>query len=76
MKDYTKILTEEQIAAVCTLISTQVFRKLFQKNPRSFGKIKPGFRAEKLSDEETAALALDNHKKPFIAKKIKALLQN
>ena len=50
MKDYTKILTEEQIAAVCTLISTQVFRKLFQKNPRSFVKIKPGFRAEKLSD--------------------------
>lgn len=75
MKDYTKILAEEQIAAVCTLISTQVFRKLFQKNPRLFGKIKPGFRAEKLSDEETAALALDNYKKPFIAKKINCWIE-
>ena len=60
-------LTEDEIRYIANQIHISGIRMLFQKNSRSFAKIKPGFRPNKLSDADTLSLAVKNINEHFIS---------
>lgn len=60
-------LSQEEIKYICDRIPTAAVRHYFQKNSKDFAKIKPGFRAEKLSDSDTHSIMIRNAGKHFIA---------
>ena len=60
-------LTTDEIKYICGQIPLSSSRQYFQKNPKYFAEIKPGFRPERLSDADTFSLLYRNAKKPFIA---------
>lgn len=64
--DYLSLLTKEEVNALCGVISGKTIRKLFIENPKEFGKIKPGFRANKISEDEAVSLASQNINRPFL----------
>ena len=64
--DICKILTEDEIKALCKLISGQEFKRYFQKNPREYEKINHGFRPQTISNDKAVALAYQYINRPFI----------
>ncbi len=60
-------LTSDEVASICYLISAKEIRMYFQKNPKEFAKIRPGFRAASLSDDDAIALMCKNAARPFVA---------
>lgn len=64
--NYLSLLTKEEVNALCGVISGKTIRKLFIENPKEFGKIKPGFRANKISEEEAVSLASQNVNRSFL----------
>lgn len=60
-------LSQEEIQYICAQISPRETRRFFQKSSREFGKIKGGFRAEKLSDDDTISILAQNSNKLFIS---------
>lgn len=61
--DYISLVSVEEQLTICDLIGGQLFRNLFIENSKIFNKIKPGFRANKLTDIaalETAKRAIHN----------------
>lgn len=64
--DYLSLLTKEEVNALCGVISGKTIRKLFIENPKEFGKIKQGFRANKISEDEAVSLASQNINRPFL----------
>ena len=60
-------LTTEELEYICGQIPLSLSRQYFQKNPKNFAEIKPGFRPERLSDADTFSLLSRNAKKTFIA---------
>lgn len=59
-------LTQDEIKYICGKMSLSMVRKYFQGQPKEFVKIKPGFRATKLSDADTLSILVKNYKQPFI----------
>ncbi|MDR1706369.1 MAG: hypothetical protein LBR46_00020 [Prevotella sp.] len=64
-------LTEEEIVYVSRLVTPKEIRTYFQKHPKEFAKIRPGFRANSLSDDDTIALVCKNSNSPFVASFLK-----
>lgn len=64
--NYLSLLTKEEVNALCGVISGKTIRKLFIENPKEFGKIKPGFRANKISEDEAVSLASQNVNRSFL----------
>lgn len=60
-------LTTDELEYICGQIPLSSSRQYFQKNPKYFAEIKPGFRPERLSDADTFSLLSRNVKKHFIA---------
>ena len=60
-------LTDEEIEYICRRITPKEIRAYFQKNPKQFAKIRPGFRAETLLDEDTITLIYKNTSNHFIS---------
>ncbi len=60
-------LTTQELEYICSQIPPSISRKYFQKYPKSFLEIKPGFRPEKLSDADTFSFLIKNSNKPFVA---------
>jgi len=60
-------LTDEDIAYVCHLITPKEIRTYFLKYPKDFSRIRPGFRASSLSDDDAIMLVCKNATSPFIA---------
>ena len=60
-------LSQEEIKYICDRIPTVAARLYFQKNSKEFTKIRPGFRAETLSDADTRSILSRNAGKQFIA---------
>ena len=67
MIDYITLLNDEELKTIVELMSGKAFKFLFQKESKNFAKIKPGFRATALSDNDAVSLAIKHIKKPFIS---------
>ena len=59
-------LDKEQIEYLCQQMSPKDIRSYFQKFPKDFTRIRPGFRPNALSDVDTINLMIRNCDKPFI----------
>lgn len=63
--DLTK-LTKQQMEYLCQQMSPKDIRSYFQKFPKDFTRIRPGFRPNALSDADTINLMIRHSDKPFI----------
>lgn len=61
------VMTSDERIYICEQVSLMSVRQYFQKHHNDFSVIKPGFRAEKLSDKDTFSIFVKNTSKPFIA---------
>ena len=59
-------LSMDEQKYICSQVSFREAKAYFQKNPRKFNDIKPGFRPEKLSDSDTLQILVRFIKDPFI----------
>lgn len=64
--DYLALLTADEKEALCEVISGKKFKDFFIKDDIAFRKLKKGFRACKLSEEEALKIALDHIDDPII----------
>lgn len=60
-------LSQEELKYICNLMPTAEARHYFQKNSKEFARIRPGFRAEKLSDVDIHSILLRHANKNFIS---------
>ena len=67
IKVYISDLTNEEIEYICDHITPKEIRAYFQKNPKQFTKIRPGFRAGSLSDDDAVAIICKNLSNHFIS---------
>ena len=65
MPDLTK-LTKPEIENLCKQMAPKDIRSYFQKFPKGFTRIRPGFRPTSLSDEDAISLIIRHSDKPFI----------
>lgn len=64
--NYTNLLTAEEKATLCGIITGKEFRELFKRNEQEFSKIRKGFRAKSLTNAMALSVAVANIDKPFI----------
>lgn len=60
-------LSQDEVKYICEHLLLPDVRRYFQNNPKDFARIRPGFRAEKLSDADTLSILVKNASKPFIS---------
>lgn len=60
-------LSQDELKYICERLLLPDVRRYFQNNPKDFAKIRPGFRAERLSDADTLSILVKNASKPFIS---------
>lgn len=65
--NYIERLTSEEKASLCEIITGREFKELFKRNESEFSKIKKGFRAKSLNEQQALSIAVANADKPFIA---------
>lgn len=70
MYDFTK-LTEDDIRYICERMDLSQVRRYFQKFPKEFNKIRPGFTVKKMTDDTTVAFLVKYANKPFVENLIK-----
>lgn len=58
--DYISKITFEEKETICNLMGSSHFKDLFVKIPNAFNKIKPGFRANKLTDTQILDIVIKN----------------
>lgn len=66
MKDISQ-LSWEELKYIFEQIPLEEARKYFRAYPKDFNKIKPGYRAEKISDDDILHILKKQYQKPFIA---------
>ena len=59
-------LSNDEIKYICERMHLPAVRYYFQKNPKEFNKIKPGFTVKKMTDDETLSFLIKYANKPFI----------
>ena len=59
-------LSSKELNSLCQIITPKEIKEYFKKNPRTFNKIKPGFRPESLSDNDIFSIVESNRQEPFI----------
>ena len=64
--DYLSLLNDDEKKELCELISGKYFKEEFIKNPELFQKVKKGFRAQNLSEDEALKTIVKNIDKPFV----------
>lgn len=65
--NYINLLTKEEKAILCGIITGKEFKELFKYNEQDFAKIRKGFRAKTLSEPFALSIAIANIDKPFIS---------
>ena len=65
--NYIDLLTKDEQAVLCEMITGRNFKGYFEKNEKTFSKMKRGFRAKSLSNEDALKIAVANIDKPFVA---------
>lgn len=59
-------LSNDEIKYICEHMHLPSVRYCFQKNPKEFNKIKPGFTVKKMTDDETLSILIKYANRPFI----------
>ena len=67
-------LSNDEIKYICERMHFPSVRQYFQKNPKEFNKLKPGFTVKKMSDENTLAFLLKYSHTPFVQSLIKGIV--
>ena len=67
LKPSISSLSSDKIEYICRQISPGEIRHYFQKNPKPFSQIRPGFRAASLSDDDAIAIICKNTRNLFIS---------
>ena len=65
--NYIDLLTQEEKSILCGIITGRDFKELFKRNEQEFSKIRKGFRAKSLTEQQALSIAIVNVDKPFIA---------
>lgn len=65
--NYIDLLTQEEKTILCGIITGRDFKELFKRNEQDFSRIRKGFRAKSLTDQQALSIAIVNVDKPFIA---------
>ena len=65
--NYIGLLTKEEKSILCGIITGKEFKELFKRNEQEFSKIRKGFRAKSLTEQQALSIAISNIDKPFIA---------
>lgn len=59
-------LSNDEIKYICERMHLPAVRFYFQKNPKEFNKLRPGFTVKKMTDDETLSFLIKYANKPFI----------
>ena len=59
-------LSNDEIKYICERMHLPAVRYYFQKNPKEFNKLRPGFTVKKMTDDETLSFLIKYANKPFI----------
>ena len=65
--NYIGLLTREEKAILCEIITGREFKEFFVRNEQQFSKIRKGFRAKSLTEQLALSTAVANIDKPFVA---------
>ena len=65
--NYIDLLNQEEKSTLCEIITGREFKELFKRNEQEFSKIRKGFRAKSLTEQQALSIAIVNVDKPFIA---------
>lgn len=68
-------LSSDEIKYICERMHLPAVRYYFQKNPKEFNKIRPGFTVKKMTDDETLSFLIKYSNKPFIQSVIQATVK-
>lgn len=69
-------LSQEELKYICDRMPTAAARCYFQKNPKEYAKIRPGFRAEKLSNVDVHSILIKHANKYFISNFIEKMISD
>ena len=58
--NYIDLLTQEEKSILCGIITGRDFKELFKRNEREFSKIRKGFRAKSLTEQQALSIAIAN----------------
>ena len=65
--NYIDLFTQKEKSILCEIITGRDFKELFKRNEKEFSKIRKGFRAKSLTEQQALSIAISNVDKPFIA---------
>ncbi len=65
--NYIGLLAQEEKAILCEIITGKDFKELFKSNQHEFSKIRKGFRAKSLTEQQALSIAIANIDSSFIA---------
>lgn len=68
-------LSNDEIKYICERMHLPAVRYYFQKNPKEFNKIKPGFTVKRMTDDETLSLLIKYANKPFVQSVIQSAVK-
>lgn len=74
--NYVGLLSKEEKASLCEIITGKEFKELFKKNEQEFSKIQKGFRAKSLTEQHALSIAITHIDKPFIALWVNKLVEH
>ena len=74
--NYIGLLTKEEKSTLCEIITGKEFKELFKRNEQEFSKIRKGFRAKSLTEQQALSIAISNIDKPFIATWVNIMVEH
>lgn len=74
--NYMNLLSREEKAILCGIITGREFKEFFKKNGNEFQKIQRGFQAKTLQEPFALKIATDNIDKPFITMWVNTRIDN
>lgn len=70
------LLSEEEYRRICSVIPHKIIINYFQKNPKEFSKIRPGFRASALQVKDAIRLLINYRERGFISSFIEGITKD
>lgn len=67
-------LSKDEIKYICEHMHLPSVRLYFQKHPKEFNKIRPGFTTKKMTDGDTLSFLIKYAHKPFVQALIQSVI--
>ena len=58
--NYIDLFTQKEKSILCEIITGRDFKELFKRNEKEFSKIRKGFRAKSLTEQQALSIAISN----------------